>query len=430
MNTSAPTHLSRRTFLRATGVGLALPLLESLLPAVGRAASAAAEPPRRMMFINFGLGFYGPDFFPGQTGADYELTPYLAHFADLRDQFTVFSGLSHPEVGGLHASEMSFLTSAPHPGSPSYRNSISLDQFVLEQTGAQTRHPFLAFGTHGGSLSWTRNGVRIPADSDPAAVFRRLFMQGTPQEIRQQERRMKEGHSILDSIRAETAALQRRVTSRDRERLDQYLTAVRDVETRLHNEKQWSLQPKPKLEGPDADPPGPLPDASDVIARAGMILRLAHLALQTDSTRLITFSVDLDGGVPPIPGVHETRHNVSHHGQNPDKIEQLRKIEHAELDLMNQFLKQLRATSETEGSLLDRTQILVGSNLGNASNHDTRNLPVLLFGGGFKHGRHLAFDEKNNTPLARLFVSMLQRHGIEADRFGSGNGTLAGLDMA
>lgn len=419
--------MNRRHFLRAAGATLALPLLESFLPAVGRAASAAALPPRRMVFVNLTLGLYAPDFFPKQAGRDFELTPYLEHFADLRDQFTVCSGLSHPEVGGLHSSEMSFLTTAPHPGSASYKNTISLDQFVLEKTGAQTRHPCLVFGSHQGSLSWTRNGVRIPPETDPAAVFRRLFVTGTPEEVRQQELRLRQGHSVLDSVRAETAALQRSVTPRDRERLDQYLTAVRDVEQRLHNEEAWAERPKPQV---DAKPPGPLPDASDLIRRADMLLSLAHLALQTDSTRLVTISIDPDGGVPPIPGVSETRHNLSHHGQNPDKIEQLRKIEHAELDILHAFLARLRDTAEEGGRLLDRTQVFIASNLGNASSHDTRNLPVLLFGGGFKHGQHLAFDEKNNAPLARLFVSMLQRHGIEADRFGSGHGTLTGLEMA
>jgi hypothetical protein len=417
--------LPRRTFLRTAGIGLALPLLDAMLPAFARAGAAA--PPRRMVFINLTLGLYSPDFFPAQAGRDFALTPYLTHFAGLRDDFTVFSGLSHPEVGGLHASEMSFLTTAPHPGSPTYKNSISLDQFVLEQTGAQTRHPCLVLGTHGGSLSWNRNGVRIPPHTDPAALFRLLFIEGTAGEIRQQERRMREGHSVLDSIRTETAALQRRVGPRDRERLDQYFTAVRDVEKRLQNEEAWARRPKPRVE---AKPPGPLPDAADVIRRAGMMLDLAHLALQTDSTRLVTLSIDLDGGVPPIPGVAETRHNLSHHGQNPGKIEQLRKVEHAELEALHGFLARLRDTGEEGGRLLDRTQVFIGSNLGNASNHDTRNLPVLLFGGGYRHGQHLAFDPKNNAPLANLFVTMLQRHGLEVGRFGSGAAPLSGLEMA
>ncbi len=417
--------LSRRAFLRTTGVGLSLPFLEAMLPRPVR--GAAAGPPRRMVLINKALGLHGPDFFPQKSGRDFELTPYLSLFADLRGDFTVFSGMSHPEAGGGHSSEQSFLTSAPHSGTPAFRNTISLDQLIAEQIGAQTRHPFLAFGSHGGSLSWTRNGVQIPPDKDPAAVFRRLFITGTPDEMREQERQLRDGHSILDSVREETAALQRRVGAGDRERLDQYFTAVRDVEKRLQTAESWSHKPKPQVQ---ARPPGDYPDSADIVGRMSMMLDLAHLALQTDSTRLITFAIDVDGGVPPIEGVRESRHNLSHHGQDPAKIEQLRRIERAELQALHRFLAGLKSTPDSEGKLLDQTQVLFGSNLGNASSHDTRNLPVLLFGGGFKHGQHLAFDRTNNTPLANLFVAMLQRFGIEADKFGTSTGTVKGLELA
>jgi hypothetical protein len=161
-----------------------------------------------------------------------------------------------------------------------------------------------------------------------------------------------------------------------------------------------------------------------------MMLDLAYLALQTDSTRLITFAIDVDGGVPPIEGVKESRHNLSHHGQDPSKIDQLRRIELAELQALNDFLTKLQSSDEAGGRILDQTQVLFGSNLGNASSHDTRNLPVLLFGGGFKHGQHLAFNQQNNAPLANLFVSMLQRMGVEADRFGNGTNTLTGLEFS
>jgi hypothetical protein len=415
--------LSRRAFLRATGVGLALPLLDAITPAFGRSASAA--PPRRMVLINKALGLHSEDFFPRSAGRDFELSPYLQEFAALRSDFTVCSGLSHPESGGGHSSEASILTGAPHAGTPAFRNTISLDQLAAEKAGAQTRHAFLAFGSHSGSLSWTRNGVQIPPDKDPAAVFRRLFIDGTPAQRREQERQLRNGHSILDIVRAETATLQRAVGSGDRERLDQYFTAVREVENRLQNAGAWANQPKPQVAAP---PPGPLPNGADILGRTKMLLDLTHLALQTDSTRIVTFSIDVDGGVPPIEGVNESRHVISHHGQNPDKIEQLRLIERAELKVLSGFLSQMKAGAEAGGSLLDRTMVLYGSNLGNASSHNTRNLPILLFGGGFKHGQHLAFDKNNNAPLANLFVSMLKRFGVDADKFGSSTGTLRGLD--
>jgi hypothetical protein len=269
--------------------------------------------------------------------------------------------------------------------------------------------------------------VQIPPDKDPATVFRRLFIAGTPDEVREQERQLRDGHSILDSVREETAALQRRVGSGDRERLDQYFTAVRDVEKRLQTAESWSHKPKPQVQAP---PPGEYPDASDIVGRMSMMLDLAALALQTDSTRLITFAIDVDGGVPPIEGVKESRHNLSHHGQDPAKIEQLRRIELAELQVLNTFLTKLKSTTESGSALLDHTQVLFGSNLGNASSHDTRNLPIMLFGGGFNHGQHLAFDRTQNAPLSNLFVSMLHGFGIEKETFGTATGTLTGLELA
>ncbi len=404
---------------------MSLPLLDAMLPAFAK--EPMTSQPRRMVLINKALGLHGPDFFPRQSGRDFELTPYLKEFEELRGDLTVFSGLSHPEAGGGHSSEQSFLTSAPHAGTPAFRNTVSLDQLVAEQIGHQTRHSFLALGSHTGSLSWTRNGVQIPADKDPATVFRRLFITGTPDEIREQEQQLRDGSSILDSVREETTALQRHVGPGDRDRLDQYFSAVREVEKRLQIAESWSHKPKPVV---NAEVPGDYPDSSDIVGRMSMMLDLTFLALQTDSTRLVTFAIDVDGGVPPIEGVRESRHNLSHHGQDHSKIEQLRRIELAELKVLSGFLTKLKSNSEVDGRLLDRTQVLFGSNLGNASSHDTRNLPVLLFGGGFKHGKHLAFDSNNNTPLANLFISMLQRVGVEADHFGSGTNTLTGLKFA
>lgn len=420
----AKSCLSRRTFLRAAGVGVSLPLLDAMQPVFGQKSNEVR--PRRMVLINKALGLHGPDFFPKQKGRDFEWTPYLKEFASLREDVTVFSGLSHPESGGGHSSEQSFLTAAPHSGTPAFRNSISLDQLVAEQIGSETRHSFLALGSHSGSLSWTRNGVQIPADKDPATVFRRLFITGTPQEVRDQEQQLKDGNSILDSVREETASLQRRVGPGDRDRIDQYLSAVRDVEKRLQNAQSWASKPKPSVH---AEVPGDYPEGSDIVGRMRMMLDLTYLALQNDSTRLVTFAIDVDGGVPPIEGVKESRHNLSHHGQDPAKIDQLRRIEFAELQALKDFLIKLQNNGEAGGRLLDQTQVLFGSNLGNASSHDTRNLPIMLFGGGFKHGQHLAFDSNNNTPLANLFVSMLQRIGMETDRFGTATSSLTGLEF-
>ncbi|MCI0749522.1 MAG: DUF1552 domain-containing protein, partial [Nevskiales bacterium] len=382
--------LSRRTFLRAAGVGLSLPLLEAMQPVF--ASTAPAAPPRRMVLINKTLGLYAPDLFPKKTGRGFELTPYLQELAGgssriTASDFTVFSGLSHPQAGGGHTSEASFLTAAPHSGTPAFRNTVSLDQRVAPRIGAQTRYPFLALSTNKLSASWTRNGVQVPPDKDPAVVFRRLFVTGTSEEIREQEQQLRDGHSILDTVRAETVALQSRVGAGDRERLDQYFSAVREVEGRLKSAEAWLRRSKPKVE---ANPPEEYPDSADVVGRTQMLFDLVHLALQTDSTRLVTLAIDAAQiGVPPVPGVDESGHNLSHHGQDPAKIKKLRILERAELKVLHGFLTKFKESPEAGSSLLDRTMVLYGSNLGNASSHDPRNLPILLFGGGFKHGQYL-----------------------------------------
>ncbi len=441
--------LSRRAFLRAAGVGLSLPLLGAMQPVFARGPKPV--PPRRMVLICRGLGLHAPNFFPAAAGRDYEPTPYLKELAEYRDDFTVFSGLSHPEAGGGHSSESSFLTSAPHSGSPAFRNTVSLDQLAAGAIGNQTRYPYLALNTHADfSLSWTRNGVQVPADSDPALVFRRLFLKGSPTEVRAEEQRLQDGRSILDFVNSETAALQRKVGAKDRERLDQYFDSIREVEQRLQNAEAWSRKPKPRV---DVPPLGANPDPSDIVGRTEMMFALIHLALQTDSTRLVTAMIPINGGgAPPIKGVRENRHGLSHHGLDPGKLKQLQVVEQAEMRCLRGLLEKLKKSEEPGGTLLDRTMVLYGSNLGNASAHDPRNLPILLVGGGFKHGQHLAFGKGAalpndkvfitpeemaearrkgvNEPLANLFVTMLQRFGLEVDKFGSSIGALKGLEVA
>ncbi len=423
---------NRRSWLRAAGVGLSLPLLESLLPQSSTLHASGKETtsPRRMVCVCRGLGLYGPDFFPSESGRNYTASPYLKLLEPMRTDFTIISGVSHPNAGGGHAAEASFLSGAPHAGSPSFKNTVSIDQVAAEHVGNATRFPFIAMATHNHGLSSTRNGVQVPPEKDPVTIFRKLFVQGTPQEIRQQEQRLQHGHSILDSVQSELQELQSNLPTADRERLDQYTTAVRDVEQRLQNSEAWMEKPKPKI---DAEVPGPYPSTEDIVGRSRMMFDLIHLALQTDSTRVITLMIDQSGGngVPPIEGVREGRHGLSHHGMDPTKIEQLRLIEIAELRELGDFLQKLRTTVEKSGnSLLDQTMVLYGSNMGNASSHDTRNLPILIAGGGFKHGQHLAFDPTRNVPLSNLFASMLQRFGLELDKFSTGTGTLTGLDFA
>jgi hypothetical protein len=424
--TPARTGFSRRRLLRAAGVAMALPMLECLAPRGAAAAAQAATPIHRMVCICTPLGLHPEFFFPDKAGKEYELTPYLEPLKPLRNDFSVISGLQHPDVGSSHDSIYSFLTAARHPENRGgFRNSISLDQFAAEKIGGQTRFPSLSLSAEGFGLSWTRSGALVPPDLYPASVFARLFLDGRPDEVEAQTRRLRDGRSILDAVGDEAKGMQPAMGSRDKHKVDEYFTSVRELEKRMQTSQQWATRPKPKV---DVKPPQNSTNSADFIGKTKLMFDLVHLALQTDSTRLVTMLLLGTSMVPPVPGVTQGHHDLSHHGKDPTKIEQLRKVELAEMQTVHDFLAKLKETKEDGDPLLDRTMVYFSSNLGNASNHSTKNLPVLLAGGGFKHGQHLAFDQKSSPPLSNLYVSMLQRMGIDAERFGTSTGTLAGLE--
>src|SRR6478609_6940123 len=348
---------------------------------------------------------------------------------DYRDDFTVISGLAHAGMssGFAHQASASFLTGVPGAGRPGFRNAISLDQLAADHIGTQTRFPSLALSGEGsGGLSWTRTGALIPADNSPSKVFARLFLEGRADEVQDQMRRLEDGRSILDDVRDQAKFLRSGLGSEDRGKLDEYLTSVRELEQRMVNDESWAKTPKPKV---NVEPPKDIPNAADLIGRTRLLFDLTHLALQTDSTRLITIMLGGGTTVPPIPGVTLGHHDLSHHGKDPGKLEQLRLIEVELMKTVRDLLTKLKHSQEDGANVLDRTMIFLGSNLGEASSHSVKNLPVLLAGGGFKHGTHIPFDPQNPPPLCNLYVSMLQRLGIETDRFSSGSGTLTGLEQ-
>ncbi len=415
--------LDRRTFLRAAGVSLALPWMESLA-----SAQDPVRPPRRMVCICTPLSLHPAFFFPQDAGRNYTLTPYLEVLREFRNDFTVCSGLAHPEVGSSHDSIYSFLTAAPHPERRAgFRNSVSLDQFAARHIGGETRFPSLALSCEGFSLSWTQSGALVPSDSFPSSVFARLFLEGRPDEVQAQARRLRDGRSILDAVGEQARSLQPSLGAGDRDRLDEYFNSVRELERGLARSEEWSQRPRPRV---NVAPPQNAANPADMVGKARLMFDLIHLALQTDSTRLITLLLLGTSSVPPIQGVNLGHHDLSHHGQDPAKIAQLRTVELEKMRTFAAFLTKLKDTREHGANLLDHTSVFFSSNLGNASSHSPRNLPVILAGGGFRHGQHLAFTGNNAPPLSNLYVSMLQRLGINADRFGSSTGTLRGLEMS
>ena len=426
--------LSRRQFLRSTGIVLSLPLLDSVLPTFSRAASAAAaKKPRRLLAICNNLGLLPDQFFPTQTGRGYALSPYLHHLAHHRDDFTVFSGVSHPDVDAGHPADVCFLTAAPHPGSGGFRNTISLDQYIAERIGHETRFPSLTLGVNvqqgQRSLSWTASGALIPCEEKPSDVFRRMFVQGSPAEVAAQLRKLERGQSILDAVGSQAKDLQRGVTARDRDRLDQYFTSVRDLEHRMQMSRAWEHTPRPVVHVPEPlDPASP----KAYMEKVKLMYDMARLAFETDSTRSISLLLDSVSSPAIEFGDHKLSdgyHNLSHHGKSEAKLSQLKTVDEWHMKLLAELFTELKSIQEDGEPLLDRTMILYGSNLGNANTHVTTNLPTLFAGGGFRHGQHLGFDKEHNYPLPNLFVSMLQRMGIETDKFASATGTMRGLQM-
>ncbi len=427
-----PKGLVRRNFLRGIGVSLALPALESLSPAF---AKGAAEAPRRMLLISNNLGVLPWPFFPKESGADYAASPYLKALEDFRSDFSVFSGLSHPAVAGGHSTENCFLTGAKDPTGSGFRNTISLDQFAIEKLGQRTRFPTLNLGVNinraNRSLSWTRDGVLLPAEDSPASLFRKMFVQGKKNETERRLDQLKERGSILDVLSDDMKAVQRKANHGDRQRVEQYLTSIRELEQQLHSAGEWEQKPKPTT---DSEPPEDILDQAQFFPKFELMLRMAQLALESDSTRIVTLMVD--GFATPVFEISESEkslngyHNLSHHGSAKEKIAQLERIDLRQMEVLKSLFQRLSAVGNPGSNLLDQTMVLFGSNMGDANVHSCTNLPILLAGGGFRHGQHLRFDETDNTPLANLFVSMLHCLGVEADQFSSSVGTLTGLEFS
>lgn len=432
--------IARRTFLRTAGVCLALPFLESMMRPV-RAGEEKKAAPRRMVAIGTPFGFDPQCFVPTKTGKDFALPSHLEHLKDLRADFSIITGLNHPNTGGGgHKAEAVMLTGAPYPDySHNLHNTISIDQEFATHFRGQTRYDSLVLTTYNGTLSYTSNGVAIPAENRPSLIFSKLFLSSTPQQASEELRCIGEGRSMLDFVGSQVARLSKKISVNDRARLDEYFESVRSVEKQLQMSSEWVNRPKPKAPCP---PPQDINTPGQQAAKLQLMFDMIHLALVTDSTRAITIKTFGD------------HHDLSHHGKEVKKLSQCRDVE---VELMKGYaslITKLKASKEGEGgALLDSTMVLMTSNLMDGNSHSTYNLPVLLAGGGFRHGQHLAFNQPFiermakevdgtgeklpipttgaiPTPLCNLYVSMLQRAGIEANTFGSGATRLTGLEMA
>jgi hypothetical protein len=418
--------LTRRRFLKAAGVSLALPWLEATSHLAR--AGGVRSPQRRIVAILYPLSFYPPHFFPEQSGRDYALPRYLKFVEAFRKDLTVFTGLSHPRVAQSHAdSENVFLTGCPVAGTigaaAAFRNTVSLDQLAAAHIGSLTRFPTLNVG----NLSYLPSGGRVPGMIKPSEFFAKLFLSGNEEQKKAQKRRLQNGQSILDLVGDQARDMQRGLPARDSDKLEEYFSSVRDAEKRLTTMLEWEDKPKPKADGPA---PVDVSQKEKPFEFLRLMYDLIVLALRHDASRLITVHAGFMGTQPLFNGASVDYHNLSHHGKLPENLEKLSRLEEESMKTFAHFLGKLTESKEEGEPLLDRTMVLLGSNLGNSNTHETTNLPILLAGGGFKHGQHLAFDRANNTPLCNLYVSMLQRLGLEVSSFGSSKGTLKGLELA
>ena len=422
MTISNESRLPRRAFLRATGVSIALPSLESL--GASRGDNTA---PMRMVCISSALGLNPEAFFPKSFGRDYELSPSLEPLAELRGDLTVFSHIDHPNIFTKHGS-MNSVLSGVDANQAGPGENVSMDQVAAEHVGYRTRFPSVHISLGGSQgMSWTRSGIKVREESDPLALFRKLFVEDPEAAKRARELELTQQGSVLDLVRERARRLGSSVNAADRAKLDEYLTAIREAEERIQGIQRWQEVPKPDVEfDGSVNPHGPM----DYATLAPVMFDLLHLAIQSDSTRVLTAGFGMHNNVIELDGVTDGYHGVTHHGRRADKLRQLRIIDRFYVEQMARFLEKLKATRTENSNLLDETMVFFGSGLGDASRHSNRDLPVILAGGGFAHGTHVNAMQPSGrqTPLNNLFTTMLQRFGVEIERFNGATGTMHVLE--
>ena len=419
MSIGKPPTIDRRRFLQGAGLSLALPLLESGVPRVF--AAAPAQRPRRILAIGNHLGFYPPAFFPKAAGADYVSSQTLKNIEKHRKNFTVFSNLDHDATGG-HGGVNAFLTGIRKKESDGFsEKNVSLDQVAAEHSGSAARFPSITAGlAEGTDMCWTRTGVRIPPVNNPARLFQALFVQSAKAERDVERQRLGHRGSVLDALRESAKSLHGDLDSADRDKLDQYLTSVREVERRLQMSKDWLDKPKPK---PSIKA---IADEERMhIEEMPLFFDLLTLALQTDSTRVATFEIPLHFTTSDlnVGGYH----GLSHHSKGENKLEQLKVVEDYIFTQVNRLFDGLQ-----EAKVFDDTLVIMGSGMSDGSKHSNKDLPVLLAGGGLKHQGHVVCpaDKHKRVPLSNLWLSSLQWFGVERESFGKSSGTFSQMDFS
>ena len=432
MNSLSKPPLNRRTLLRASGVSLALPYLNAMLPRSARAAESSH--PKRLAVVTQSLGVLHDTFFPeGPSSSDYEMPAVLSELESIRGDMTVFSHIDHGLTGGHHAAGGVLNGVKPEFAANSPFGAISVDQRAAEIVGPAVRYSSLrCWGSKGLSASYSRQGSRLPTSADtPSALYQAMFLDGSAEEKQRTRDLLHEGKSILDLVSGDAKRLARKLGKRDNEKLDEYFDSVRSVETQLSDRDRWLDRPKPVC--PDKDlkklaATGKLDvQANSKALRAWM--DLMYVALATDSTRVTTVDIPMNDGVWDLPGVTTGAHALSHHGKEEWKMDQFRTIQRCILGEYRRFVQRLRSDKQANGeSLLDSTMVLYASGLSNGATHSNDNLPVILAGGHGNHGSHLNVQGKQS--LNSLYLSMLQSFDPSLTKFNNADKPLSGIELA
>jgi hypothetical protein len=439
--------LSRRYVLRAAGAALALPVLDAMLPRLQATpstfkpwakSSVAATPRMLCCYVPNGVNIL--EWVPKDGGEKYPLSPTLEALKDYRSDFTVISGLGHPASQGGHSGADTWLTAANLKAKPGtdYANTVSADQLAAQLHGKKTRFPSLQLsdmsGTGGAghthTLSFDINGTPLPAENSPRRLFERLFVPESAGDRAATLKRYAERRSILDDVAAESAALNGKLGATDKRKLDEYLSSVRSTEMQVERMKSWVDRPKPDVKEIGLQLVSRPMDAHDRPMWLDVMLELTYLAFVTDLTRVVTFEWSREAG--GVGGGGENHHELSHHGGDAGMLGKLAAIDRFHLSRLGQFLGMIKSTAEGDGTVLDRTVVVYGSgmNSGAGGEHSPKNLPLLVAGGhklGLKHGRHLAHNPNKSPPLSNVLLSVLQKVGVETDKFADSAGTLTGL---
>lgn len=443
---SKPTamHISRRHVLRGAGVALALPWLQVMSPRASCADSKfkpwsksnVSQP--RIIFCYVPNGVNILQWMPENAGKSYELSPTLKTLEEVRDDFTLLTGLGHPRCTGGHSGADTWLTGADLKSVPGkdYANSMSIDQQIAELHGVETRFPSLQWsdlsGTgsagHSHTLSFDRSGTPLPAEDSPRRIFERLFVPESTKDREETLRRYAEKKSILDNVLEESKRLAGRIGKEDKRKLEEYLGSVRSTEQRIERLEQWIDRPKPEVDGSLLQLAMQPHNAHDRPMWIDVMMELAYLTFATDSTRVISFEWSREAG--GYGGGGENHHELSHHGGDAGMLEKLASIDRFHLGRLKRFIQFLKSTDDGGSSMLDNTLVVFGSgmNSGEGGDHSSKNLPLLVAGGhglGLKHGKHVKFQVDQNPPLSNLWLELAQRMGVESDQFSDSTSTMA-----